>query len=65
VYDEAVYRFFIDFKKAYNSLRSEVFYNNLTDFGIPMKLAMLIKLCLNEDYNRVQIGKNLSDIIYY
>jgi hypothetical protein len=29
---------FIDFKKAYDSLRREVLYNILIEFGIPMKL---------------------------
>jgi hypothetical protein len=27
---------FVDFKKAYDSVRMEVLYNNLIDFGIPM-----------------------------
>jgi hypothetical protein len=34
----------------------------LIDFGIPMKLVMLIKMCLNETYTRVQVGRHLSDI---
>jgi hypothetical protein len=29
--------------------------------GIPRKLVGLIKMCLNETYSRVRIGKNLSD----
>ena len=37
-------------------------YNILTEFGIPIKLVRLIKLCLNETYSRVQVGKNLSDM---
>jgi hypothetical protein len=31
------------------------------EFGIPMKLVRLIKMCLNETYNKVHIGKHLSD----
>ena len=27
-----------------------------------MKLARLIKVCLNETYSRVQVGKHLSDM---
>jgi hypothetical protein len=45
---EAVYQLFIDIKKAYDSFRMEVWYNILTEFGIPMKLIRLIKMFLNE-----------------
>jgi hypothetical protein len=44
---EAVWQLCIDFKKAYDSVRREVLYNILIEFGIPMKLVRLIKLCLN------------------
>jgi hypothetical protein len=33
----------------------------LVEFGIPKKLVRLIKLCLNETYSKVRIGKLLSD----
>jgi hypothetical protein len=36
-------------------------YNILIEFGIPMKLARLIKMCLNETYSKVRIRKHLSD----
>jgi hypothetical protein len=39
----------------------EVLYNILIEFEIPRKLAGLIKMCLNETYSRVRIGKNLSE----
>jgi len=57
-----VHQLYLDFKKAYDSVRREVLYNILTEFGIPIKLVRLIKLCLNETYSRVQVGKNLSDM---
>jgi hypothetical protein len=34
-------------------------YNSLIEFGIPMKLVRLIKMCLNETYNIVRVGKHL------
>jgi hypothetical protein len=39
----------------------EVLYNILIKFGVPMKLVRLIKVCLNEKYSKVRIGKHLSD----
>ena len=40
---EAVHQLFIEFKKAYDSVRREVLYNILFEFVIPMKLVRLIK----------------------
>jgi hypothetical protein len=51
----------IDFKKACDSVKREVLYNTGLEFGIPKKLFKLIKLCLNETYSKVRIGKLLSD----
>jgi hypothetical protein len=57
---KAVHQLFIDFKKANDSVRREVLYNILIEFGIPMKLVRLIKMCLTETYSRVRVGMNLS-----
>jgi hypothetical protein len=56
-----VHELFIDLKKAYDSVRREVLYNILIEFGIPIKLERLVKMCLNETYSRVRVGKHLSD----
>jgi len=61
-YNEAVHQLFIDFKKAYDSVRREVFYNILIESGVPQKLVRLIKMCLTETCSRVRVGKNLSDM---
>jgi hypothetical protein len=42
-------------------VRRKVLHNILIEFGIPMKLVRLIKMCLNETYTKVSIGKYLSD----
>ena len=54
---------FIDFKKAYDSVRREVLCNILIEFGFPMKLVRLIKMCVNEKCTRVQVSKHLSDVL--
>jgi hypothetical protein len=58
VYNDTVHQLLTDFKKAYNSVRREVLYNILIESGIPRKPAGLIKMCLNETYSTVHIGKN-------
>ena len=60
-YDEEVHQLFIDFKKAYNSVRREVLYKILIEFGIPRKLVRLIKLSLTETYSTVRVDKIVSD----
>jgi hypothetical protein len=56
-----VHQLFMGFRKAYHSIRREVLYNILIVFGVPVKLVRLIKICLNEIYNKVRIVKHLPD----
>jgi hypothetical protein len=53
-YNETVHQLFIDFKKAYDSVRRVVLYNIILEFGVPMILVSLIKMCLNEKYSKVR-----------
>jgi len=60
-YNEEVHQLFIDFKKAYDSVRREVLYKILIEFGISKKIVRLIKMSLTETYSRVRVGKIVSD----
>jgi hypothetical protein len=53
----------MDFKKAYDSVRSGFLYYILNKFGTPIKLVRLINMRLNENYCTFRIGKNLSDML--
>jgi len=64
-YSVAVHQLFIDVKNAYDSVKREVLYNILIEFSVLLKLVRLIKMCLNETYSRVQVGKHLSDMFPY
>jgi hypothetical protein len=54
-YNESVHRLFIDFKKAYDSVRREVLYYIL------IELVRLNKVCSYETYNTLRIDKHSSD----
>jgi hypothetical protein len=56
-----VHQLFIHFKKSFDSINGEFLYNILLEFGITKKLVRLIKMCLNEMYSKVHIGKVFSD----
>jgi hypothetical protein len=57
-YDGIVNKLFIDFKKAYDSVRREVLYNTVIEFGTPRELVGLIKMFFfNETYSTVRKAK--------
>ena len=56
-YNEGVHQLFIDFKKAYDSVRRDALYNILTECGIPMLIVGLINMCLEGTCSIVQVNK--------
>jgi hypothetical protein len=59
-YIEAVHQLFVDFKKAYDSVRREVLYNILIEFGITMYRISLIKMFLGENHSGIRVTKHLT-----
>jgi len=60
-YKKEVHQLFIDFKKAYDSVRREVLSKILIEFRIPTNLVRLIRMSLTETYSRIRVGENVSD----
>jgi hypothetical protein len=58
-YSETVHQLFTDYNRVSDLVRRKVLYSILIEFGVPMKLVRLIKMCLNETCNKVHIGKYL------
>jgi hypothetical protein len=49
--------------RTYALVRRELLYNILVEFVISVKLVRLIKVCCNETFSRVLVGKHLSEMI--
>ena len=60
-FDQSVHQLYIDFKKAYDSIKREKMYEILTRWGIPKKLANLVQVCLKDTRGRVRIGNQMSE----
>jgi hypothetical protein len=61
-HNKAAHQLFIDFKKAYDLVRTEVLHNILIEIGILMRLVRSIKMGLTETSSRIQVGKYWSDM---
>jgi hypothetical protein len=49
-------------KNTYDYVRSDILFNIICELGVPRKLARLLKMCLNNTYAGVRVGKKLSDM---
>ena len=52
---------FIDFRQAYDSIHRPSMWQILREFGVPMKLINLIKMCINNSQCKVKVGNKTSD----
>ena len=60
-YKEEDHQLFIDFNKTYDSVRREILYKILIEYGVPRKIVRLIMISLTETYSKVRVGKNVSE----
>jgi hypothetical protein len=60
-YNGMVHHLFIDFKKSYDSVKREVLYNVLLEFGMPKKPVRPNKMCSNETHSKIHVRKIFSD----
>ena len=58
-YNKGICQLFIDFEKAYDSIKRESLYDILIKFGVPKKLVRLMKTCL-DGQSKVRVGNYLS-----
>lgn len=52
---------FVDFEKAYDTVRRNYLWSVLIEFGIPQKLIRLIKECMENSKCKIKIGTFISD----
>lgn len=60
-YNKPMMLLFIDFQKAYDSLKRKELYKTLSELGVNDKLIRLITITLTETENRVKINHKLSE----
>uniref|UniRef100_A0A8D9ELZ3 Craniofacial development protein 2 n=1 Tax=Cacopsylla melanoneura TaxID=428564 RepID=A0A8D9ELZ3_9HEMI len=60
-FQKEVHALFIDFKKAYDSIKRDQIWNYMKDFGIPSKLIRLCKLCVLSSKVKVRIENEYSE----
>src|ERR1700755_2387713 len=60
-YNISIQKLFVDFKQAYDSIRRNIIFNIMEEFGIPRKLIRLTKGTLTATKCKILIQGALSD----
>ena len=60
-YNISIHQLFVDFKQAYDSIRRNIIFNIMEEFGIPRKLIRLTKATLTATKCKIMIQGALSD----
>lgn len=59
-YWQSIWQLFVDFKKAYDSIRRERLYNIMDEVGVSEKPIFLTKICTENKQYRVRVDGTLS-----
>jgi hypothetical protein len=60
-YNVEIHQIFVDFQKAYDSIRRDILYAIMAYFGIPNKLIRLTKATMEISTYHVKIGTIMTD----
>lgn len=60
-YRQNFWQIFVDFRKTYDSIHRESLYNIMEEFGIPNKLILLTKICIEGTKYQVKVDSIISD----
>lgn len=60
-YNQSIHYLFIDFLKAYDSIHRDSLWNVMIEFGFPLKLINMCRLCMDDNTSRILLNGKRSD----
>ncbi|KAL1452545.1 hypothetical protein WDU94_006766 [Cyamophila willieti] len=63
-YNKEVHALFIDFKKAYDCINRDYIWKTMREFGIPLKLIELCKICVKNSKAKVRIEDEYTEVFH-